>query len=320
MLRVVIATFAALMSCAALAQSYPSRPIRLYLPQPAGSPVDVVLRRAIDDMQPRLGQPVVIENRPGGNSVVAAEACARATPDGHTLCVLNSDPVISNPHLLKNLPYDSLKDFKPITMLYYILSGLFVKAALPAASVKELEAYAKAHPSELNMGTFGPRSTLDLTRLYLNARWGTNMQGIPYPGGPQVLQAVASGAVDTAALGAYGGLSLLKANKVKLLAVTGAKRLTMFPDIPTFAELGMEDVPSGASWWGLLGPAALPAAVVQRVNSEWVRTFREPKFVAFLTDNITEPNVGTPEAFAEAIRAGYERSGRLAKQFNLQPE
>src|SRR3954468_4654386 len=230
-------------SGASFGQSYPTKAIRIYLPQPAGSPVDVLLRRAFDDMSPRFGQPLVIENRPGGNSVVASEACARATPDGHTLCVLNSDPVISNPHLLKNLPYDPQKDFKPITMLYYIVSGLFVKSTLPVSSVKELETYAKARPDQLNMGTFGPRSTLDLTRLYLNARWNTRMQGIPYPGGPQVLNAVAAGDVDTATLGAYGGLSLMKAGKVKMVAVSGSKRLATFPDVPTFAELGMEDVP-----------------------------------------------------------------------------
>jgi tripartite-type tricarboxylate transporter receptor subunit TctC len=252
--------------------------------------------------------------------VVASEACARATPDGHTLCVLNSDPVISNPHLLKNLPYDPQKDFKPITMLYYIVSGLFVKAPLPVTNVKELEAYAKAHPDQLNMATFGPRSTLDLTRLYLNQKWGTRMQGIPYPGGPQVLNAVAAGDADAAVLGAYGGLSLLKANRVKMLAVSGSRRLAQFPAVPTFAELGMEDVPSGASWWGLLGPAALPAPVVQRVNSEVVRTFRDPKFVGFLTANLTEPNVGSPEEFTAQIRVGYERAGRFAKQFNLKPE
>src|SRR5206468_3436208 len=108
-------------------------------------------------------------------------------------CVLNSDPIISNPHLIKNLPYDAQKDFRPITSLYYILSGFFVKASTPAASAKELQALAQAKPDALNMGTFGPRSTLDQTRLYLNERWKTRIAGIPYPGGPQVLNALASG-------------------------------------------------------------------------------------------------------------------------------
>jgi tripartite-type tricarboxylate transporter receptor subunit TctC len=311
---------AVLAASSAFAQPYPSKPVRLYLPQPAGSAVDVVMRKAHEDIVPRMGQPLVIENRPGGNSVVAADACAKAAPDGHTLCVLNSDPVVSNPHLLKNLPYDPLKDFKPITSLYYITSGFFVKAAVPAKSAAELEALAKAKPDALNMGTFGPRSTLDQTRMYLNERWKTSIVGIPYPGGPQVLNALASGSIDTAVLGAYGGLALIKGGKVRLVAVSGSKRVHLFPDVPTFREIGMEDVPSGNSWWGLLGPAALPDPVVKRVNSEYVRTFRDQKFVAFLTDNITEPNVGTPEEFTAQIRTGYERVGRFAKQFNLQPE
>ncbi len=297
------------------AQSWPSKPIRVYLPQPPGSGVDIILRKAFEEIQPRLGQTMVIENRPGGNSVVATEACAKAAPDGHTICVLNTDPIVSNPLLYAKLPYDADRELRPITNLYYILTGVFVKAAVPVNSIKELQAYAAAKPGVLNTGTFGPRSSLDMSRLYLGDQWNTTITGIPYPGGPQVFNALAAGDIDMAALGAYGGLSLIKSGKVKLLAVSGSRRLAMFPNVPTLNELGLGDLPSGHSWWGLLGPAGMSEAVTQRLNAEFLHTFREPKFAAFLAELITEPNVGTPEQFGTLIRADRERVARLIKQY-----
>lgn len=301
-------------TCAS-AQTWPSKPIRVYLPQPPGAGVDIVLRKAFEDISPRLGQAMVIENRPGGNSVVATEACSNAVPDGHTICVLNSDPVVSNPLLYAKLPYDVDRDLRPITNLYYILTGVFVKSAVPVNSMQELQAYAKAKPGVLNTGTFGPRSSLDMSRLYLGDQWGTTITGIPYPGGPQIFNALASGDIDMAALGAYGGLSLIKAGKVKLLAVSGSQRLSLFPNVPTLKELGLGEFPSGQSWWGLLAPSATPEPLIQRLNAEFVRSFRDTKFAAFLSDLITEPNVGTPEQFSALIKADRERVAKLIKQY-----
>jgi tripartite-type tricarboxylate transporter receptor subunit TctC len=324
MLRLVAHLLAATTLCgfaaSTSAQSFPTKPVRIFLPQPPGAGVDIVLRKAIEDIQPRLGQPVVVENRAGGNSVVAAEACARAAPDGHTVCVLNSDPLTINPHLFSKLPYDAERDFRPLTNLYYILTGVFLKADVPAVSMKELQSYAVSRPGTLNVGTFGPRSTMELSRLYLEDRWQTKMAGVPYPGGPQIFQALAGGQIDIALLGAYGGLSLLKSGKAKLVAVSGSKRLPQFADVPTLAELGIADLPSGQSWWGLLAPAATPAVVAGRLNTEFVRTFRDPKFVAFLTELVTEPNVGTPEEFAAVIKADRDRIGRFVAHYRLYKE
>ena len=320
MLRIFPALLLSLFPLLCQAQAWPSKPIRVYLPQPPGSGVDIVLRKAFEEIQPRLGQALVIENRPGGNSVVATEACAKAAPDGHTICVLNTDPVVSNPLLYAKLPYDADRELRPITNLYYILTGVFVKSAVPVNSMQELQAYAKAKPGVLNTGTFGPRSSLDMSRLFLGDQWNTTITGIPYPGGPQIFNALAAGDIDMAALGAYGGLSLIKAGKVKLLAVSGSNRLALFPNVPTLKELGLGDFPSGQSWWGLMGPAGLPDAVVQRLNAEFVRTFRDPKFAAFLADLITEPNVGTPEQFAALIRADRERVAKLIKQYKWSME
>ena len=319
-MRRTVALLAALCSSAALAQSYPSKPVRVYLPQPPGAGVDIILRKAHEDIQQRLGQPLIVENRAGGNSVVATEACAKAAPDGYTICVLNSDPLVAAQYLFAKLPFNAEKDFRPITNLYYILNGLFVKAAVPVANIKEFEAYARANPGKLNQAILGPRSSQDMSRLWLSERWNTKFEGIPYPGGPQVFNALAAGDADWTLQGAYGGLALLKSNKVKLLAVTGSKRLAAFPEVPTFIELGMPDLPSGKSWWGLLAPAALATPIVTRLNTEYVRTFREPKFVEFLAELVTEPNVGSPEEFAALMRSDRERNQRLVKQFNWQAE
>lgn len=315
MIRLFAALVLMISSVCSFAQAWPSKPIRVYLPQPPGSGVDIILRKAFEEIQPRIGQGFVIENRPGGNSVVATEACAKAVPDGHTICVLNTDPIVSNPLLYAKLPYDADRDLRPITNLYYILTGVFVKSAVPANSMQELQAYAKAKPGVLNTGTFGPRSSLDMSRLYLGDQWNTTITGIPYPGGPQIFNALAAGDIDMAALGAYGGLSLIKSGKVKLLAVSGSARLPMFPNVPTLQELGLGEFPSGQSWWGLMGPAGLPDAVVQRLNTEFVRTFKDPKFAAFLADLITEPNVGTPEQFGALIKADRERVAKLVRQY-----
>ncbi|MCC6472884.1 MAG: tripartite tricarboxylate transporter substrate binding protein [Burkholderiales bacterium] len=311
---------AALAATPAYGQVWPARPIRVFLPQPAGAGVDIVLRKAIEDMQPRLGQPLIVENRPGGNSVVAAEACAHAAPDGYTICVLNSDPLVVNPHLFSKLPYDAQKDFRPITSLYYILTGMFVKASAPVNSVKELAAYAAARPGKLNIGTFGPKSSPDMSRLLMGERWNTSIVGIPYKGGPQIFQGLAAGEIDIVLIGAYGGLGLLKAGKAKLLAVSGSRRLSMFPEVPTLEETGLGDLPSGQSWWGLLGPAAIPDPIARRLNSEFVRTFRDPKFMEFLNSQVTEPNVGAAEAFADTIRRDTDRVGRFVKRYKIAKE
>jgi tripartite-type tricarboxylate transporter receptor subunit TctC len=287
------------------------------IPQTPGSGVDLIVRKAGEELLPRLGQTLVVDNQPAANSVVAADMCARAAPDGHTLCVLNNDAVAINPHLFTKLPYDAAKDFRPITNLYYILGGLLIKAAVPANSVKEFIAYGQARPGAVNFATLGPNTSTDLSRRWLGQFWKVDFQGIPYKGGPQVFTALASGESDATWMGVYGALSLLKAGKVKLLAVNGSKRLAAWPDVPTLKELGAEDMPSAQSWWGLLTQANAPDAAVRRLNSEFVKLFHEPKFTEFLDSLVTEPSTNTPEEFAALIRDRREFFGKLLRDYNI---
>jgi tripartite-type tricarboxylate transporter receptor subunit TctC len=308
---------AALPHVAAHAQAYPSKPIRMLLPQTPGSGVDLILRRASEELQPRLGQPILVENRAGGNGVVAADGCAKANPDGYTLCTLNNDALAINPHIFSKLPYNAETDFRAVTSLYYILGGLFTKVSLPVNTAQELRALAVAKPGALNWGILGPGTITDMSRMWLADNWKTTFTGIPYKGGPEIMNAVSSGEIDATWQGVYVGLGLIKANKVKLLAVSGSRRLPAFPNVPTLQELGDNGLPSASAWWGVLGPAALPDAVVSRLNSEFTRLFAEPKFVEFLDSLVTEARTSTPEGFAAQIRSDRERLGQIIRKYNI---
>ncbi|OGA02836.1 MAG: hypothetical protein A3H35_13715 [Betaproteobacteria bacterium RIFCSPLOWO2_02_FULL_62_17] len=297
---------------------YPSRPIRLILPQTAGTGVDVVLRKAFEAMQPRMGQAFVVDYHPGSNQMAGAELCARAVPDGHTICALSVDPLALNPHIFAKLPYDPFKDFRPVTSLYYIVSGWFGKATLAANSIGELRALAVAKPGTLNWATLGPRTNTDLTRIWVGELWRTSFTGIPYKGGPPIMNAIVAGEVDVTTQGVYVGIELVKTGKAKLFAISASKRLRIFPNVPTLKELGMGEAP--VPWWGMVVPAGTPDAIVTRLNSEIVRVFRDPKFAEFLEALATEANVGTPQAFAAMIKSEHQAFGQMVKRFNIKPE
>jgi tripartite-type tricarboxylate transporter receptor subunit TctC len=312
----VLFALTAIASQGALAQAYPARPIRMLLPQTPGAGVDLILRRAAEELRPRLGQPIVVENHPGGNQVVAADLCAKAAPDGYTLCTVSMDTTSINPLLFAKLPY-SPKDLKPIVNLYTILGGMFTKASLPANSMAELHTLASSKPAALNYAMLGANTITDMSRLWLEQKWKVHFSGIPYKGGPQIFGALVAGEVDVSWQGVYGGISLLKDRKIKLLAVSGSKRLPQYPDVPTLRELGLGDFPSAGAWWGIFGQAALPAPIVTRINTEVVRLFHDPKFVDFLNSLVTESSAGTPEEFAAVIRHTDALIGQLVKEFNI---
>lgn len=299
-------------------QPYPSKPIHLILPQTAGTGVDIVLRKAFETMQQRMGQPFIVDYHPGSNQMAGAELCARAAPDGHTICALSVDPLALNPHIFAKLPYDPFRDFKPVTSLYYIVSGWFGKATLAANSMGELRALAVAKPGTLNWATLGPRTNTDLTRIWVGELWKTSFAGIPYKGGPPIMTALVAGEIDFTTQGVYVGIDLVKTGKAKLLAVSASKRLPIFPNVPTLKEVGLGDAP--APWWGMVVPAGTPDAIVTRLNTEIVRVFRDPKFMEFLDSLATEGNVGTPQEFAAMMKSEYQVFGQMVKRFNITPE
>lgn len=298
-------------------QPYPARPIRIISPLPPGSGVDVIMRKAGDTLNARLGQPMILENRPGGNMTIGADQCARAAPDGYTLCLVSGSSMSFAPHTFAKLPYDPDKDLRPVVLLFHLIEGLLAKASLPVNSAQELRAMAVANPGKLNFGTLGPDSTTDISRRNLGERWKTEIAGIHYKGGPQILTALAGGEIDFTRIGVFNAIGLLKAGKVKILAIGGSRRSPLLPAVPTLDEVGLGGIPPERPWWGLAASSATPDAIVRRLNGEYVKLFREPSFLEFLDTQYVETAVGTPEQFAAFLKKDREEAGQLVKYFNI---
>lgn len=295
---------------------YPGKPIRIIVPVAAGAPTDLVMRTVGQELLPRLAQPLIVDNRPGAGLIVGSEACAKAAPDGYTICNVNSDSMSVNPHIVAKLPYDPEKDFKPITTLYYLIQGLIASNSLQVNSVKDLQGLAAAKPRALNFGTMGQGTNPDVFRQWLNEQWRTDIAGIPYKGANLIMTALVAGEVDLSriSLGTVGGQ--MKAGKVKVLAVGSSKRLRLFPEIPTYAEVGLDGFTEQV-WWGLAAPAGTPDAMVRRLNAEFVRLFREPKFLDYMESQFLETVVGSPESFAKFMREDRERAGVVVRKYNV---
>jgi tripartite-type tricarboxylate transporter receptor subunit TctC len=313
-----VAALACGLACwgAAAQQDYPARPIRVIVPLAAGSITDVALRAAAQELAPRLGQPLVIDNRPGASASVGSEACAKAPPDGYTVCAVYLGSMSLNPYTMGKLPYDPDKDFAPIVRMFQVIEGLFVPASLPVASVADLKAYAVRNPGAVNFGTLGEGSLQELMVAWLNQEWKTSITGIPYKGGAPIATAVAAGEIQLGQMGIGNFAGPLQAGKVKLLAVSGDKRSPLLPQVPTLKEAGLGGF-SSRVWWGLAAPAGTPAAAVARLQAEFARLLAEPKFVDFMDSHYLEPAYLPAQefgAFMKADRQQAESLVRLAQQ------
>ncbi|OFZ72973.1 MAG: hypothetical protein A2W04_08380 [Betaproteobacteria bacterium RBG_16_64_9] len=293
------------------------KPIRVILAINIGSPSDIGLRAAGQELHGSLGQPLVIENRPGGNNMIAAQACARAAADGYTFCVVSSAPMTLLPHVSSKLPFDPEKDFAPVTLLWYLIQGLVASPSLPANSVRELQALAAAKSGSLNFGTMGEGTGGDILRQTLNDYWKANMVGIAYKGANLVAGALMSGEIQLSRISLNGLSGPVKAGKLKILAVYSSKRLGLFPDTPTYTEAGLASFPDLKVWWGLFAPAGTPEAMVRRGNREFVGLFRAPKFAAHLESQLLEPAVTSSEEFAVLMKKDRELAGRIVKKYNI---
>ena len=306
-------------AAAAAQERYPAKPVRIIAAIAAGSLTDIVLRRVAADLTASLGQPLVIDNRPGANTVVGADACAKAAPDGYTFCVLNRDTVSVIPHISLKLPYDPEKDLKGVTSLYQIVQGYVATASLPASSMKTLEALAKSRPDALNFATFGQNSNPDVARKWLNEQWGVNIVGVPYKGANLILNALLSGEVHMTRISLGSMAAQAKAGRIKVLAVGSEKRSRLFPDAPTYAEAGVGNSPEGL-WWGLFAPAATPDAMVRAFHAEVAKVFREPKFLEYLEAESLEPAVTSPEAFQAFLKKDRDSGARIVNKFDIPRE
>jgi len=317
-----VARFLAIVALAAAAagawaQGYPSKPIRIVVGFPPGGGNDLIARMVGAKMQDAWGQPVVIDNKTGANSIIAAEYVAKSAPDGHTLLVNATGGMSVNPVLYTKLPYDSLKDFVPISMVGSFPLVLVVHPSVPANSVQELVAYAKAHPGKLNYAAGS--TAFQVASEMFKQMTGTDIRHIPYKGGVQAITAVIAGdvqmtIVDTPPLGPP-----IKAGRIRALAVTSAKRAGSMPEIPTIAESvapGYEMV----LWIGVFAPAGTPPEVAAKLNAEVVRIVNLPDIREKLAGMGVDPVGNTQEQMAEWIRREIARFGPVVRAGNIKAE
>jgi tripartite-type tricarboxylate transporter receptor subunit TctC len=303
----------------ARADNYPSRPIKMIVSIAAGSVTDVIMRTAAGKLQQQLGQPVVVENLGGASGIVAGQTCKQAAPDGYTICVIYHSTMSYNPLLFSNLPYDADKDFAPVTRLFWLIEGVFVPTSLNVNTVAELKALAQSKPNGLNYATLGEGSFPDLFLRWLNNQWHTQIVGIPYKGGGPAAQAIAANEVQMTRFGVGNFMGLIQAGQAKALAVTSAQRSPLLPDVPTYAEVGWGGYP-GQGWWGLAAPAGTPPDIVGKLNSEFVKLFTDPQFVAFLDKNAVVSATTTPQGFVKFLKDDRAAAEVLIKIANAKRE
>lgn len=303
----------------ALAQvQYPNRPLRIIVPSAVGGAADTVARVIAQPLAERLGQPVVVENRAGAGTVIGAEAVAKSAPDGHTL-LIGLPALAINPSIYKKLPYDALRDFTPITQAVSQPNLLVVHPSLPAKSVKELIALAKARPGELVFASSGVGASSHLTIELFLLMTGTRMLHVPYKGPTPGVIDLMAGRVSVMAPSTIATLPHVRSGRLRALGVTTATRAVGLPDIPTVAEAGVPGYES-VSWFGLVAPAGTPKEVIARLHQETVAILRTPDIKERLARDGTEVVAGSPEEFDAYIRAEIVKWAKVVKNAGIQPE
>jgi len=309
---IVFAAFAA----AVFAQPYPAKPIRIVVPYPAGGTSDILARSVGQKLSEVWGQPVVVDNKPGANGNVGAEIVAKATPDGYTLLLADIGSLAISPSVYPTLPFDPTKDFAPVTMVAYSPHILVVHPSVPAATVKELIALAKAKPGKLNFAISGVGGAPHLAGVDFALRTGVDWVYIPYKGGAQAIADVAGGQADVTLNGMLATYPLVKGDKLKLLAVSSAKRMSAIPEVPTIAESGVPGFESG-SWQGVIAPAGTPPDVVAKLNGEIARILGTQEMRDNLGKQGAEVRTTTPDEFGAFIRTEKARWAKVVKDANV---
>ncbi len=289
---------------AAAQPAYPSKPVELVVPFPAGGGTDMLARLLADGLTPRLGQRVLVVNRPGANTIVGTQAVIRAAPDGHTL-LLSSIGLAANPYLYNPVPFDPEKQLAPIVLVANSPSILVVPRSAPASTVNELVALLKAKPGEGTYASYGNGSAPHLAAELFMTTTGTRMLHVPYGGGAPATTAIAGGHVGALFAGGSAVSGMIGSGKIKPLAIASTTRLQSLAEVPTFKEAGI-DLVTG-TWFGMLAPAATPPAIIARLNAESVAVLREPSVTKRIVGDSSEVGGGTPQDFGKFIAAERAR-------------
>lgn len=296
----------------AWAQAYPAKPIRIIVPAAAGGFTDIVGRVVGQKLSEQVGQPVVIDNKLGANGIIGMEAAAKSTPDGYTLVVGYTATLAINPSLYSKLPYDPVKDFAPITTALSLPLVLIAHPSVPAKNLKELIALGKAKPGQLNYGTAGVGSTGHLTMELFKTLTGADFTHVPYKGNALAYADLLGGQVQLMFGDVPGSLPYIKAGRINAFAITSTKRSPAAPDIPTVTEAGLAGF-EPQLMFGFLAPAGTPKDIVARLNAEIVKILKDPAFVQRFAAQDADTVYGTPQEYAEYIKAEISKWAKVVK-------
>jgi tripartite-type tricarboxylate transporter receptor subunit TctC len=301
----------------ATAQEFPSRPVRAISNQSAGGLSDIFMRALGEELHKRWGQPVIVENRPGGSQNIGVRACQEAAPDGYTICILYSDALVYNPHLFKSLPFDE-KGVRPVTNLFYLIQTLLVNSSLRVKTVYELIAFSKDKPGTLSYLTAAPPLALYMEKL--KEEKGADWVRVPFRGGGEAMNAVLSGSTPIALLGEGNVAEQIRAGTMTSLVMLNNLKSPNFPEVPTLSETGYKG-PASRAWFGLFTPAAVPAGIVEKIWKDVAAVIASPEFrERHLSARSLVPAVNTPQEFASEIEANRREAAQVVKDAGLIPQ
>lgn len=312
------ATLLTLSASAVLAQSYPSKPVKIIVPFGPGGFTDVVARILGQKLTVAMGQSFVIENKPGAGSMIGTEFVAKAPPDGHTLVIVSSTHVIS-PWIYKNVPYDPIKGFAAVTKLVDSPYVLLVNPKVPARTVQEFIALAKARPNTLHYASSGNGSAQHLIGGLFVSMTGAPLVHVPYRGSNLAATDLVAGVVESSFAGVPNALAQVPSGRLKALAVTGARRVAQLPDVPTMQEAGVAGYDASV-WLGLLAPAGTPREIINRLNSEIAQIMATPESKKAMFDAGVEVSLSTPEAMTQLMIQELDKWGKVVKETGIKLE
>lgn len=299
-----------------VAESYPSHSVRIVIPGAAGGVLDIGVRKIADKLSKSLGQPVIVDNKPGANGFIAAEAAAKSKPDGYTIFVGASSQLCANPSLFKKLPYDPIRDFAPVTLATGGQPVLLVSPNLPVKTLKEFVAYARANPGKVTYGSPAVGTPNHLAMELLSQLTGISMIHIPYKNQPQILTDLSGEQIQASVEFISLAGPFIQSGKVRAITVVGSRRKVAFPDLPTAAESGIPGFDI-SGWYGYLVPAGTPADIIARLNKELNVAFRSKEFTEFVETIGAYLMAGTPDEFAQVIRSEQQHWAQIIKQANV---
>ncbi len=293
-------------------QPYPSRPIRLVVPFPAGGPLDAIARAIGQKLSLAWGQPVVIDNRPGAGGNIGADLVAKSAPDGYTILEGALSTHAVNVSLYSKMPYDPIKDFAPITLVAVTPNVLVLNPSVPANSVAELISYARANPGKLAFGSGGNGSAGHLAGELFKTEAKVDMVHVPYKGAAPAMQDLLGGQIQLMFDNLASSMQQVRAGKLKAIAVTTARRSPLAPDLPTLAETGLPGFDI-YTWWGFLAPAGTPKEIIAKWNAEVTRILNTPEMQAYFAQQGAEPSPTSPEQFMALIRSEIPKYAKIIK-------